>query len=49
MQGRLKTVLLSPEHTINTTRFDTVEDGTVLTSGKATILKRRSAHGGSRA
>jgi len=39
VQGRYSTTRASPDHTAITTRFDTVEDGTVLTSGIATMMK----------
>lgn len=38
-QGRYSTTLGSPKNTGTTTRFDTAEDGIVLTSGVTTVMK----------
>ena len=37
--GRYSTTLGSPKNTGTTTRFDTAEDGIVLTSGVTTVMK----------
>lgn len=42
LNGRYSTARGSPDRTLATTRFDTVEDGNVLTSGEGTQMMRSS-------